>query len=101
MLQITAKIKHINETEVISDKYKKRTFVVTTADKYPQDIMFQCSQDKVDVLNGFVPGHEVTVSFNLRGREYNGKYYNSLEAWRVSFAETTAAAEPPSLNDLF
>jgi hypothetical protein len=100
MLQITAKIKHINDTEVISDKYKKRTFVVTTSDKYPQDVQFQCSQDKCDMLNGYKAGQDVTISFNLRGREYNGKYYNTLEAWKVSFAEA-APQEPQSLNDLF
>jgi len=100
-MEITGTIKLINDTEVISDKYKKRTFVITTTDKYPQDIQFQASQDKVDMLNGFKAGQSVTVSFNLRGREYNGKYYNSLEAWRVSFDETSSAAEPPSLNDLF
>ena len=99
-MEITGTIKLINETEVISDKYKKRTFVITTTDKYPQDIQFQASQDKVDMLNGFKTGQSVTVLFNLRGREYNGKYYNSLEAWKVSFAQATP--EPTqSLNDLF
>lgn len=100
MLQITAKIKQINDTEVISDKYKKRTFVVTTSDKYPQDVQFQCSQDKCDMLNGYKAGQDVTISFNLRGREYNGKYYNSLEAWKVSFAEA-APTETQSLDELF
>ena len=99
-MEITGTIKHINDTEVISDKYKKRTFVITTTDKYPQDIQFQASQDKVDMLNGFKAGQSVTVSFNIRGREYNGKYYNSLDAWKVSFAQATP--EPTqSLNDLF
>ena len=101
MLQITAKIKEVHDTTVVSDKYKKRTFVVTTTDKYPQDILFQVSQDKCDMLNGYLPGHDIVVSFNLRGRLYNDKYYNTLEAWKVSFAQTATAAEPQSLNDLF
>jgi hypothetical protein len=92
-MEITGTIKHINDTEVISDKYKKRTFVITTTDKYPQDIQFQASQDKVDMLNGFKAGQSVTVSFNIRGREYNGKYYNSLDAWKVSFAQATPEAQ--------
>jgi hypothetical protein len=99
-MEITGTIKLINDTEVISDKYKKRTFVITTTDKYPQDIQFQASQDKVDILNGFKAGQSVTVSFNLRGREYNGKYYNSLETWKISFAQATPE-QTQSLNDLF
>lgn len=92
-MEITGKIKLINEVEVVSDKFKKRTFVITTDDKYPQDIMFQASQDKVDMLNGFKAGSQVKVDFNLRGREYNGKYYNSLDAWKVSFATASAPAD--------
>jgi len=99
-MEITGTIKLINDTEVISDKYKKRTFVITTTDKYPQDIQFQASQDKVDSLNGFKAGQSVTVSFNLRGREYNGKYYNSLDVWKVSFAQVTPE-QTQSLNDIF
>ena len=37
----------------------------------------------VDVLDKFGEGQEVEVSFRIRGREYNGKYFNNIEAWRV------------------
>ena len=77
-------IKAIFDTQVVSDKFKKREFVITTEDKYPQDIMFQTTQDKCGLLNNFTEGQTVTVSFNLRGRESNGKYYNTLEAWKIN-----------------
>lgn len=83
-LTIKGGIKHINDVKVISDKFSVREFVVTTPDaKYPQDIIFQTVNDKMNILNGVHKGDEVEVSFNVRGREYNGKYYNTLDAWRV------------------
>ena len=76
-------IKLINPVKVISDKFSVREFVITTADKYPQEVIFQTVNDKMDIIAPYGQGQEVTVSFNVRGREYNGKYYNTLDAWKV------------------
>ena len=89
MLKFQGKIKVINETQVISEKFKKREFVVTdTSSMYPQDVMFQSVQDKCDMLNGYSVEDQVEVSFNLRGREWTSpdgvvKYFNTLDAWRI------------------
>ena len=76
-------IKLINPVKVISDKFSVREFVITTADKYPQEVIFQTVNDKMDIIAPYGQGQEVTVSFNVRGREYNGKYYNTLDAYKV------------------
>ena len=89
MFKFQGKIKVINETQVISEKFKKREFVVTdTSSMYPQDVMFQSVQDKCDMLNGYSVEDQVEVSFNLRGREWTSpdgvvKYFNTLDAWRI------------------
>jgi hypothetical protein len=76
-------IKLINPIKVISDKFQVREFVITTLDKYPQHIIFQTVNDKMDIIAPYGEGQEVEVSYNVRGREYNGKYYNTLDAWQV------------------
>lgn len=78
-------IKHIGETQVISDKFRKREFVLTTEGNtpYPQHIPIQLTQDKVELINNYNVGDEVKVSINLRGREYNQKYFVNIEAWRI------------------
>jgi hypothetical protein len=89
MFKFQGKIKVINETQVISEKFKKREFVVTdTSSMYPQDVMFQSVQDKCDMLNGYSVEDQIEVSFNLRGREWTSpdgvvKYFNTLDAWRI------------------
>jgi hypothetical protein len=79
----------VNDTVQVSEKFSKREFVVTeTSGMYPQDILFQSTQDKCAMLDGIQQGDQVEVSFNLRGREWTSpagelKYFNSLEAWRL------------------
>jgi hypothetical protein len=83
-LTLKGAVKLISEVKVISDKFSVREFVVTTPDaKYPQDILFQTVNDKMAILDSIGAGQEVEVSFNLRGREFNGRYYNTLDAWKV------------------
>lgn len=76
-------IKLINPIKVISDKFSVREFVITTGDKYPQHIMFQTLNDRMDIIAPYGEGQEVTVSYNIRGRQVGDKYYNSLDAWKV------------------
>lgn len=87
MSQVTGKIKVINDTEMVSDRFKKREFVITIGEQYPQHVSFQLTQDKCELLNNYQIGDEIRVDYNLRGREWNGpqgiKYFNTLEAWRI------------------
>ena len=99
---IKGAIKLINEVKVISDKFSVREFVITTPDpKYPQDIIFQLTNDKMDIIKPYGVGQEVEVSYNLRGREFNGRYYNTLDAWRVigEAKPTSAVNEPMPMDD--
>ena len=48
------------------------------------------------MLDTLQPGQEVTVSFDIRGREYNGRYFNNLQGWKVVTAEDGAG--PPATD---
>ena len=45
-------------------------------------------QDKIELLDSITVGQIVTINFNIRGREYNGKYFNNLTGWKISTVET-------------
>ena len=95
-LTIKGVIKLINPINVISDKFSVREFVIVTGDaKYPQEVIFQTVNDRMDVIAPYGEGQQVEVSFNVRGREYNGKYYNTLDAYKVQ----GEAVPPPSVLD--
>jgi hypothetical protein len=52
----------------------------------------------MDVLESLGVGQQVEVSYNVRGREFNGRYYNTLDAWKVEVIgprEQTVNIAPP------
>jgi single-strand DNA-binding protein len=94
MNEVKGTIKAIKKTQVISEKYRKREFVLTTEDKYPQDVLFQLSQDNCDLVDIFKEGDKVTLAYNLRGIEWvspkgETKYFNTLEVWKMNYQDET------------
>lgn len=85
MYEASGKIKLISDTQTFPSGFSKREFVVTTGDgKYPQDLKFEVVKDKCSMLDGYKEGQDVSVSFDIRGNEYNGKYYVNLSCWKLS-----------------
>jgi hypothetical protein len=73
-----------SEPRQISDKFRVMDFVIQTPDeKYPQSIQFQVMNDRIQEMDKFTTGEEIEVTFDHRGREYNGKYYNTLNAYKI------------------
>jgi len=91
-MEVVGIIKVLGATQEIGAKgFKKREVVITTAEDYPQMLMIEFTQDKVDLLNEFMEGSSVTISINLRGREWinpqgEAKYFNSLQGWKIAQA---------------
>lgn len=100
---LTGKVKVIQDPQTFASGFTKREFVVTVEDgKYPQDICLECVQDKVKLLDSLKEGQTVTVTFDIRGREYNGRYFNNLQAWKIQAEEQGGAADedrPPVPDD--
>ena len=101
-MNIKGKILEINDTQQISNTFKKREFVVEYAEnpQYPEFVKFELIQDKCDLLNNFNVGDELDVHINLKGRKWTDpkgevKYFNSLQAWRLEAATSGA----PQGND--
>lgn len=84
---VAGTIKVIMDLQTFDSGFTKREFVVTTADDYPQDIKIELIKDKVSLLENLKVGDQVEVSINLRGNEYNGKYYVNVQGWKVDAVE--------------
>ena len=101
-MELQGKIKIIGNTQAINDKFKKREIVITTNEQYPQTIMTEFVQDKVDLLNNFNIGQHVKISINIRGGEWTNpkgeiKYFNSIQGWRIEkLNEEVDASQVPS-----
>lgn len=75
--------------------WTRQDFVLEYQDgSYPAEACFSAwGQDRVDELSRFQQGDQVKVSFNIKAREYSGRWYNDLRVWRISAA---GAAQQPS-----
>lgn len=83
MLSVKGKILLVSEiVERGEKKFKTADFVVETDEKYPQKVKFDLLGDKTDLAKDLKAAISGEVFFNLRGKEYNGKFYNSLECYK-------------------
>ena len=87
-------VEKIFETESKSATFQTREFVIKTEETYPQFVKFQATQDKCNLVDGYKEGDRIKVSFDLRGREWQGKYFTNLNAWKVERAGAAEVANP-------
>ncbi len=92
------------DTESKTATFSAREFVLEVPDgNYPQFVKLQLVQDRCSLIDAFNEGDMMKVDFDLRGREWQGKYFTSLNAWKVGKADgaapstgATSAAPPQS-----
>jgi hypothetical protein len=92
-----------SETQQVSDKFKKREFVLMTVEnvngtEYPNPLKMQAVQAKCDVLDKYAIGSQVSVSFNVKGNSYTDKkdgttkYIVNLDMWKIEPVAAQQAA---------
>ncbi len=93
MYEIEGTIKVILDEQTFASGFNKREFVVTTDEKYPQDVKLQFVKDKVPLLEGYAEGGRVKVTFDIRGNHYKEKdrYFVDLQAWKIENLDSADA----------
>lgn len=72
--------------------WKVQEYVIETHDQYPRRMCFDVfGEDKINQFK-IQLGEELNVSFDVDAREYQGRWYNSIRAWKVERVNTTQAA---------
>jgi len=94
-MEINGSVHLIGQTETVGNNgFTKRQLVVATEEQYVQYVPIDFVKDKTSVLDGYNVGDKVNVSVNVRGSEYNGKYYVNLQGWRISKTENAIVNNP-------
>lgn len=82
--EIEGKLFRKFDTESKSSNFQARDFVIEIQDgNYPQMIKFQLTQDRCALIDDYAEGEGIKVHFDLRGREWQGKFFTNLNAWRL------------------
>jgi len=98
-IEITGKIVNILPQVTGEGKngpWKKQEFIIETTDQYPKKVIFNVWGDKTGTIQTLSVGQDVKVSFNPESREYNGRWYTDLRAWRIETLSAGAAAAASS-----
>jgi len=104
--EISGRIIEINPTQQVTDKFKKREFILevketnNTGFEFIEYIKFQTVQDKCSLLDGLNQNDQVKVSFNLRGRKWEKEgqtsYFTNLDAWKIESEQSTSTSPDPT-----
>ncbi len=114
-LEVTGKLLAKFDTQQVSEKFKKREFVIELSEEingniYTNFAKMQLVQNKCDIIDRFKEGDIVKVAFNIKGNKWekDGKvnYITNLDAWRVEHAgaasgnmQSSPAAAPAYNNN--
>lgn len=72
--------------------WKVQSYVLETQEQYPRKVCFEIfGEDRIN-NNRCNIDDVVTVSFDIESREFNGRWYTSIRAWRVQQGDNSAAA---------
>ena len=96
-LEISGKIIEILEVksgQSANGEWRKQEYVLETEAQYPKKVCFMAWGDKIDQFN-IQKGETLEVSIDLESREYNGRWYTDVKAWKVSRDDATAGSPPP------
>ena len=99
-MEITGKIIAVlperGGTSKTGNEWKMQEYVLETHEQYPKKMCFNVfGADKIAQFN-IQAGEEMTVSFDINAREYQGRWYNDIRAWKVERGEAASAMPPVS-----
>ena len=96
-MELAGKITHVLEEKSGNSArgpWRKQEYVIEVPGDYPKQVCFMVWGDKIDQLR-ITEGPQLTVHFDLESREYNGRWYTDVKAWRVERDEAADDPGPP------
>lgn len=89
--KIILALPEVSGTSRNGNPWKKKEYVLETFDTYPRKVHFTCFGDNADKIV-LQPGQTVTVHFDIESREYNGRWYTDIRAWKAELDNAAAPA---------
>lgn len=97
-MELTAKLIQLLPAQTGTGKngeWKKQDIIVETNSQYPKKVCISVWGDKINTSQLQI-GQSLNISFDVESREYNGRWYTDVKAWKI---ETAGAAGAPIAED--
>lgn len=103
-MQITAKVTKLLPIQTGTGKngeWKKQDVIVETAGQFPKKICVSVWGDKIDEGQLKID-NELKIDFDIESRDYNGRWYTDIKAWKIELAnsESQANSSVPDSKDI-
>jgi len=99
-MEIKGTIYKLFDLELVNDRFQKRVVVVSVKDgEYEQKIPIQFTQARCDLLHASKVGDLVTIGINIRGSEWQGKFFANIEGWRITTEGASQPQNEPNIED--
>ena len=88
-MQLTAKLLQLLPLQTGTGKngqWKKQDIIVETEGQYPKKVCISIWGDKIDEKQ-LQPGNMLKLEFDIESREFNGKWYTDVKAWKIDVAD--------------
>lgn len=99
---IRGKLTNVFHQQTFGKGFRKREFIVETDEDTPQKIAFTLTQQNCELINEYAVGDTIDVYFEVKGREWNGRFFNTLEATKLDGESSVDRSETEDdLTDIF
>ncbi|WGH24943.1 MAG: DUF3127 domain-containing protein [Candidatus Shikimatogenerans bostrichidophilus] len=87
-MYLIGRIKNILGIQEFKNNFRKQSLILITDEQYPQNILIDFLQDRIDLLNYIKRNDVVKIFINIKGREWINKdgtikYFNSIQGWKI------------------
>jgi hypothetical protein len=81
-------------------EWKKQDFILVTNEQFPKTVCFTLFGDKISLIDGISTGTEIEVYFSVESRDFNGKWYHNINAWKIdrAGAVSSTGTYPPEFS---
>ena len=93
--KLITKLAETSGTSKAGKDWVKQDFVIETQETYPKKVCISVMGEKVNTLRNINVGEVITAHINIESREYNGKYYTTISAWKLDLSGQTERQPAP------
>jgi len=74
--------------------WRKRDYILETVAEYPKKVCFSLWGDNIDKFK-IAEGETINASIDIESREFNGRWYTDVKAWKIDRSASSTASAPP------